>query len=510
MNKWIVLVLMVMVSLLCEAQQVQRLQLPAYFSDNMVLPQGRSFSICGSANAKEKVTITLQNEENGKTMFKKQTRAGKDGKWCVQIPALDKSTTYKLTAETPSSSIVLHGILAGELWLASGQSNMAFQLQQSSTAKEDIQAARNNKIRLLDIRPRWETTATTWEKSALDSINALLYYHDARWEACTSETVRQFSAVGYHFARVLQDSLQCPIGIICNAVGGSGEEAWIDRETLERGFGEMLHDWTNNEYIQDWVRGRARLNMGWDAEKTQHNPQQRHPYQPCYLYDSSISMLKDMPISGVIWYQGESNAQDMETHARLFPLLLQSWRKTWNNPQLPFIYTQLSSLNRQTWPEFRNLQRKQLYKSDKQIDNTLGMAVTSDVGDSLDVHPRNKRPVGQRLALWALNNVYGQKCVCSGPLYSHFTTTHDRIEIFFDYADQLTTSDSKPVRTIEYTMDNIQWYSATPHIEGNKLIVCCNQASDVKAVRYGWQPFTRANLVNSQGLPASTFSSVGF
>lgn len=480
------------------------LHLAPYYTDDMVLPRNRAFRLNGTADAGERVVVTLSDEGRSKVLHRLKATAGKDGRWAVEVPALSDRLTYALTAESASRTITLHGILAGELWLASGQSNMAFMLSQGTTAREDIDNATNDRIRLLNIRPRWETYATVWSEEALDSINRLLYYHDAEWQQCSPQTVPTFSAVAYHFARTLQDSLQCPIGIICNAVGGSGEEAWIDRETMEWDFPEMLRDWTQNDFIQDWVRGRAALNMGWQDKDRQHNPLQRHPYQPCYLYEASTRLLGDLPIDGVIWYQGESNAQNMETHARLFPLLLKSWRQTWNNPTLPFIYTQLSSLNRPSWPYFRDLQRRQLY-ADSRLDPTLGMAVTSDVGDSLDVHPRNKRPVGERLARWALNRVYGHDCVPSGPLFSFIDIGNRSVTLSFDFGDGLHTSDGMPVRTLEYTTDGAFWQPATARIVKNTLVIETKEAKKVCGVRYGWQPFTRANLVNGDGLPASTF-----
>lgn len=485
------------------------LQLPPYFSDNMVLPRNRVFLLHGTANPGDKVRVRIMDQARGKVLHRLKATASADGSWKVSIPRLSDRVEYSLTAQTASRTIILRDILAGELWLASGQSNMAFQLRQSTTAREDIANAGNSRIRILDIRPRWETNATVWSPQALDSVNSLLYYHHAVWKESSPQSVPLFSAVAYHFARMLQDSLQCPVGVICNAVGGSGEESWIDRETLQREFPQILHDWTQNDLIQDWVRGRARLNMGWQQQGQPQNPLQRHPYQPCYLYDASIRLLQNMPISGVIWYQGESNAQDMQTHARLFPLLLQSWRQTWNNPTLPFLYTQLSSLNRPTWPEFRDLQRQQLYRQDGSIDATLGMAVTSDVGDSLDVHPRNKRPVGERLAHWALHNIYGHHCVPSGPLFRTFTVSQQQVIVSFDYAQGLHTSDGQPLRTMEYSADGRTWHPATARIVGDQVIVECQNASQVRFVRYGWQPFTRANLVNSAGFPASTFMSRG-
>lgn len=152
---------------------------------------------------------------------------------------------------------------------------------------------------------------------------------------------------------MLQDSLNVPVGLICNAVGGSPTEAWIDRSTLEYQFPSILKNWTQNDFIQEWVRGRALTNM----QKRTDNLQ-RHPYEPCYLYEAGIRTLEQYPIKGVIWYQGESNAHNMDAHKKLFRLLVESWRRNWQSPELPFYFVQLSSLNRPSWPWFRDSQRQ--------------------------------------------------------------------------------------------------------------------------------------------------------
>lgn len=172
------------------------------------------------------------------------------------------------------------------------------------------------------MQPHWYTNAVEWDVSAMDSLNRLQYYHDTQWTTCNEQTADQFSAIAFAFGRMLSDSLQVPVGLILNAIGGSGTEAWIDRKTLEFDFTDILYDWTQNDFIQDWVRGRAMLNT-----KKSTNKLQRHPYEPCYLYETGIEPLQQYPIKGVIWYQGESNAQNIETHERLFPLLVSSWRR---------------------------------------------------------------------------------------------------------------------------------------------------------------------------------------
>ena len=182
----------------------------------------------------------------------------------------------------------------------------------------------------------------------LDSLNNLQYYADSKWEVASPQSTSNFSAVAYAFGRMLQDSWRVPVGLICNAVGGSPTEAWIDRSTLEYKFPAILKNWIENDFIQDWVRVRAALNIRKTKDK-----QQRHPYAPCYLYETGIRPLEQFPLRGVIWYQGESNAHNVEAHEKLFHLLIESWRKNWADDKLPFYYVQLSSIDRPSWPWFR-------------------------------------------------------------------------------------------------------------------------------------------------------------
>ena len=467
------------------------LQLPPYFGNDMVLPRDREFQIQGRANAGDEVTVRINGQRH-------KARTGKDGRWTVTIRPLPTGGPYTLEARTKSQHILLQNILAGEVWLCSGQSNMEFQLQQCDTGRDDIPRSDRPDIRLLNLEARWRTDAVQFSPSALDSINHLLYFTDPGWQACSPRTSPRFSAIGYYFACELQDSLRCPIGIISNAVGGSPAEAWIDRTTLEYEFPEILRDWTHNDFLQDWVRGRAEQNMGKG-----HDPLQRHPYQPCYLYESSIRLLASQPITGVLWYQGESNAHNKDAHERLLPLVVKSWRKAWGNAELPFYYVQLSSLDRPSWPWFRDSQRRLLDR----IPHS-GMVVSTDLGDSLDVHFRTKRPLGHRLAAWALHNQYGRQHVTpSGPLFRSAEPQGHALLVTFDYADGLHSSDGKPLRTFEIAEHEGQFHPAQAEIVGRQVRLTAKGVKHPRLVRYAWQPFTRANLVNGAGLPASTFRS---
>lgn len=479
------------------------LQMPVTYSDNMVLQREKPLSVTGIANAGQKVTVQIAGQ-------KKETVTAPNGKWSVILEPLRAGGPYELTIEAfsdkkgkkkanDSQKIVYKNVLIGEVWLCSGQSNMAFRVDElvDSQHKELTgYAGKQPQIRLFNMEPRWFTNAVEWDTSVMDSLNRLQYYHDTQWTVCNEQTADKFSAVAFSFGQMLSDSLQVPVGLILNAVGGSGTEAWIDRKTLEFDFTDILYNWTENDFIQDWVRGRAALNI-----KKSTNKQQRHPYEPCYLYETGIEPLQQYPIRGIIWYQGESNAQNIETHERLFPLLVNSWRENWQE-ELPFYYVQLSSIDRPSWTWFRDSQRRMM----QEIPN-CGMAVSSDRGDSLDVHPRYKREIGERLARWALNQTYGHRLTPSGPLFRSVEFKDDAAYITFDYAEGLHTSDGQPIRTFEIAEYDGLFVPAEAEIVDGKVKVRSDKIARPQLVRYGWQPFTRANLVNRDELPASTFRS---
>lgn len=361
------------------------LQLPAWYSDNMVLPRGKVFTISGIANAGEKVQLKLAG--------KKYTAvAGPDGRWEVAAGPFPATLSTALEVKAGKKKLSYKNVALGDLWLCSGQSNMEFELRQSSTAK-DAADARDAGLRLFDMKCNWRTDNVTWRPSAVDSVQHLQYFRPTAWAAATPETASRFSAIGYYFGKTLRDSLQVPVGLVCNAVGGSTAEAWVDRELLETQYPEILYDWMQNKEIMEWARGRARKNLGGEG---------RHPYEPCYLYESALLPLKDLPVTGVLWYQGESNAENLESHEKLFPLVVDSFRGLFG--QVPFYYCQLSEMNRPTWPAFRESQEKL-----QSCRPRLGMVVTKDLGEWTEVHYHNKKPAGERLAALALNNYYGKE-----------------------------------------------------------------------------------------------------
>ena len=466
------------------------LRVSPMFSDHMVLPREKDFLIRGMADAREKVTVTVDGDVL-------EAVANNRGQWCVLVPHRPAKVGAELRIETAKSSLVYRDVAFGDIWLCSGQSNMEFEVRQSSDAAPRPDAG----LRLYDMKCNWRTDNIAWPASALDSVNHLQYFAPTRWMPASDAAIARFSAVGYAFGQMLRDSLQVPIGLICNAVGGSTTESWVDRETLETRYPAFLRDWLHNDLIMEWARGRAEKNLSNRPEKVEGYGivPTRHPYEPCYNFEAGILPLDHYPITGVIWYQGESNAERVEVHEELFPLLVDSWRNYFSD--VPFYYVQLSSLNRTCWPIFRDSQRRLLASRPG-----LGMAVTSDLGDPTDVHYRQKRPVGERLALQALEKHYGHAVKADGPLAKEAARAGQDVYVDFYPQDALRSADGGPIVGFEVqdAADGL-FHPVAAEVSGGLVRLDCAAIRAPKAVRYAWQPYTRANLVNATGLPASTF-----
>lgn len=460
------------------------LRLPALYGGGMVLQRDEPVVLHGTANAGERVTVTL----DGKKM---KAVAGSDGKWSVRFPKRKAGGPYTLSFRAQSRSFEFSNVYVGEVWLCSGQSNMEFTVAQSATASEDLAAAGSQPLlHLFNMPARARTDAVEWPDSVLRANNRLEHLHYGPWQTCTAQTVGAFSSVAYHFGRILADSLGCHVGIICNAVGGTTTEAWIDRTTVEWDYPQILYNWLDNDHTQAWARGRARLN-----NKQATNPLQRHPYEPCYMFEAGILPLEKYALRGVAWYQGESNADKPELHARLFRMLQRSWRGYWGKKDLPFYFVQLSSLNRPDWPAFRNSQRRIALSS-----HHTWMAVSSDLGDPTDVHYRMKRPVGERLAWQALHHTYKRAIVSEGPVLDAAKRVGSSVELTFKNDVGLTCTQG-----FEIAGADGLYHPAEIRVGDGRVVLSSNSVKVPRSVRYAWQPYTRADLCNAQGLPASTF-----
>lgn len=376
------------------------LKMPLLYSNNMILQRDKKLRIAGIANAGDNIDVCIANKHY-------KTIVNDNGKWHVYTDPLTTGQTYSLTIKTKDKTLEYKNVLAGDVWLCSGQSNMEFQLSSDKNGKEALETCTNNNIRFFNMQPNQTTYAVEWDTVSLNDVNRLKYYKHSNWQPCNSVTAKEFSAIGYYFGKMLSDSLNVPIGLINNAVGGSNTESWIERSVLAKEFTDIMYNWQQNFMIQEWCRQRASQNI-----KKSNNKMQRHPFEPCYLYEAGIEPLESYPIKGVIWYQGESNAHNKEVHDILMPMMIKSWRDKWNE-QFPFYYVQLSGLNRPGWPVFRDGQRRLL-----DVIPNSGMAVSSDMGDSTDVHPTRKKEVAERLAYLALNKTYNYNNVTAcGPMY---------------------------------------------------------------------------------------------
>lgn len=464
------------------------LQLPPLYTDGMVLQRDEPVVFQGMANSGERVRVNFL----GKTV---ETRGDDDGLWQAVFPALTAGGPYSVTFSTPSKRQELHDVWVGDVWLCSGQSNMELPISACQSAVNDENTASSQRyLHLFSMPSRFKTWKEQWSAQGCDSVNRLQLLDMGPWKTPNASSIASFSAVAYHFGRVLADSLQVPVGIICNAVGGTTTESWIDRRTLEWDFPDILSDWYHGDFGQPWARERALYNVSHSKAKWP-----RHPFEPAYMFEAGILPLQHYPVKGVCWYQGESNAHNIETHQRLFTLLEKSWRRYFHRADLPFYMVQLSSLDRPSWPYFRNSQR---LLADS-LPHTY-LIVTTDLGDSLNVHYPRKQPVGERLAWQALRHSYGHGLESEGPVCVGKTLLGDAIRLDFSHAKGLHSAGERLIGFDVAGADGI-FYQAEARVEGTSVVVHSSLVPTPQTVRYGWQPFTRANLVNGCGLPASTF-----
>ena len=468
------------------------LSLPAIYSDNMIVQRDAPFLVRGTANSFAEVTVSLGRQ-------KIRTTAAADGKWQAEFkPLKADGKEYTLVVKSESQTIEYRNIVVGEVWLCSGQSNMEWMLNRFADCDRYCAEAATKNIRLYDMKPCVITDKDAWSVEELDNVNNHNYYIPTAWQQINSSNAANFSAVAYHFGAMLADSLGVPVGLICNAIGGAPAEAFIDRKSLEHNHQlvDILYNWRNNNMIQDWCRGRASENL-----KNATNSLQRHPYEPCFLYETGVAPLVGYPIKGAIWYQGESNAHNVELHEAIFEQLLQSWRTAWGY-EFPFYFVQLSSINRPSWPHFRDSQRRLAAKL-----SNCAMAVSSDKGHPTNVHPDGKQFVGERLARQALYRTYGNRNVVpSGPVVHSAEHKGARVTLLFDWADGMCSSDGEPIRTFEIAGEDSLFYPADDiTVKDTTITISSKKVKTPCCVRYGWQPYTTANLVNSEGLPSSTF-----
>jgi len=465
-------------------------KLNALFADHMVLQRDEPIPVYGTGNAGDEIEVQFNQ-------ITQRAITDRNGRWKVFFKPMKFGGPYTLKVNAGQHRVLLKDIMIGDVWLCAGQSNMAFPLKSSATAQATLNHLNKNlPIRVLKYNLLAETDNLAWDEKTLQQINELNYF-SGTWVKTDENTIADFSAVAYYFGEKLALTEKIPIGLIQMAVGGSTLESWIDRKTLEQDdlLVDLSANWRKSDFIQDWVRGRADVNL-----KNAINPKQRHPYGPAYNYEAGISNLIGFPIKGVIWYQGESNAHYVELFNHEFPLLVKSWREKWQH-NFPFYYVQLSSIDRHSWPYFRDAQRK----LEMVIPNS-GMAVSSDLGDSLNVHPIHKKEIGERLALLALKNTYHKNIEERGPVVVKAVTRQNTIIITFSHAKKLMPGTGSVLHGFEVEDDRGNRHFVNAAVFNNEVRLTVPRQFKIRRVLYAWQPFTRANLINEAMLPASTFS----
>ena len=490
--------LIFMVFVMVSAPVLPQLSVAEIFTDNMLLQREEPISVWGMAAADAEVEVSFMGR-----VYK--TRADEKGYWETRLEpqsAQASPQTLKITAS--GEEILLENILIGDVWLLIGQSNMEWPMSGELFFQEEVKHADNEELRYYNAqfigKNIYGQAYTPQQREKLENKE----FYEGTWEVSDSASVRGMSAVGYYFGKEINQKAGVPVGLINLAIGGAPLETFISIETLhdsKQFASKAAGNWLFNEDLPDWVRVRGRENVG--EEKASNDPLgPAHGFRPGYAFETGVAPILQMPIKGILWYQGESNAQEPERvkeYADLQKLMIEDYRKKWNKPELPFYWVQLSSIDTLNydshyWPEFRDEQRRLL----DEVEH-VGMAVSSDVGNPNDVHPRNKKAVGKRLARWALNQDYGKDIVVSGPLPRKAEFKGGKVYISFDHAEGLHASEGNDIKG--FSLDGTTQLPA--RAEGGKIIL--ESPEKPEYVYYGWSPYSEANLVNSEELPASTF-----
>lgn len=451
-------------------------RLPAVLSDHMVLQRGPAVPIWGWAAPREKVTVSFGAQ-------RRSTHAAADGRWRLDLD-LRHAGTGELSVEGGDNKLVVHDVLVGEVWLAAGQSNMVKPLgdqrgqKPTIGAAEEIAAANHPTIRLFKVAGRRES-------SPAEEVNG-------QWVVCGPDTIDaiKFSAAAYFFGRRLQDELGLPVGLIEAAVGGTRIEPWtpagLDGKVVSR------------------------------TDRPPTNDNERAPADAA-LFNAMVAPLAPFALKGVIWYQGESNvvsSEDMASYTQKMEALVYGWRRHWH-AELPFYYVQIAPHlyhvvrrakvpDPDTAPQLREAQADAL-----RIPGT-GMVVTNDLADDLkDIHPRDKKSVGIRLANLALVKTYGRTGLpYSGPVFSRVVFHESSAIVEFDHANGLRTRDGQSVQGFEIAGTDGYYVPGEAVVAGRRVVVNSPLVRSPTAVRYGWLDANHTNLVNGSGLPVRPFRSL--
>ena len=453
-----------------QAAAQAEVKLPSVFDDHMVLQQGQKLPIWGWADPGESVTVSVAGQT-------KKTKAGKDGAWDVHLKPLKASKTPVDFSVKGSNSIEFEDVLVGEVWLCSGQSNMEWRVSQSDNPKEEIAAAKHPLIRHIKIPHR---PSATPEKDVTPERGG--------WEVCSPETVGSFTGVGYFFARNLLDELDVPIGLLGCNWGGTRIEPW----TTPSGFKSVPALKEIADKLDTFPQKRDNGSINHQSALALHN--------------GMISPINPYGIRGALWYQGESNNGEGMLYYEKKKALINGWRDIWNNKKMPFYFVQLAPYKYGGEPtRLAGIWQAQL--ETLKVPHT-GMAVTTDIGNIRDIHPRNKQEVGRRLALWALTKDYGKKGIeYSGPLFKSARFRKDTAIVRFTHADGLKSTNGQALSHWEVAGEDEKFAAAQAEIKGSTVVARSDTVKKPKFVRFSYHQEAEPNLANGAGLPASPFTT---
>ena len=490
------------------------------FTDHMVLQRDMKVPVWGVADPGETVTVEFAGQKRTET-------TGTDGTWRLHLAPLepsDQGRTFTVTGSKTAQPIQLNDVLVGEVWLASGQSNMDFSVSVkvkyfAGLINEDQEIAAAN---YPSIRMFTGTATKMYEPQATVA---------GQWEVCSPQTVPAFSAVAYFFARDLQKEIKVPVGIVTMAYGASTAEAWIRREALAadpqlspmlprfdaavQKFRSMPHPSPSPDLSTPTPTATPSQTASPGASPSGSPARPRRPrdpdpvhdqHNPTVLFNGMINPIIPYAIRGAIWYQGESivgGTAGIALYPRVQATLINDWRKLWGEGDFPFYIVQLAALKANSNnPDVRAAQATVLH-----LPNT-GMAVTIDIGDPKNVHPKDKQDVGDRLSRIALAKVYDEPVVYSGPVFKSAEIENGAIRLHFTHLGGGLVAKGGPLKCFVIAGADQKFVPADARIDDDTILVSSPAVSKPAAVRYAWENYPDGcNLYNAAGLPAAPFQT---
>lgn len=499
--------------LICTPVMAIDLELSAVFSDHMVVQRDQPMKIRGWADPDSTIACTFADNTTSAT-------AGADGKWNASLQPPAAGGPYEITVKSGEQSIVISDVLVGEVWLCSGQSNMAMTVNRALNFEQEIANANTPRIRMF--------------KESSPHSSKLQDKCRGTWSVCSPETVGSFSATAYFFGRQLHHELDVPVGLINSSVGGTAVEAWTSLSAQEstESLAPVLKSWkkldsdfdadlAQEKYqaaLKQWEKRRATARAAGNKPPRKPVPATRPSADrnyPSNLFNSKIHPLVGYGIRGAIWYQGERNANGRLSHlyGQQLQTLIRDWRDRWGQGEFPFAWVQLPNYRQlQTQPSETSgwVQVREGMLQTLRVPHT-GMAITVDVGQANDIHPKNKQAVGRRLAQWALLSVYNHTRQRSdetqpmGPIFDSSEKTEQRIRVGFQYVGTGLKSEGGSLKGFAIAGSDHVFHWASARILGDQVEVWSEHVNDPMAVRYSWAANPLGNLYNSSGLPASPF-----